>query len=79
MISGDAREAIRLLFRAARFADDAGETIVTEDHVRKARDFLETKAIESGIQTLPNQRMLALTVVESGPNPEVDSVAFVSS
>ncbi|WP_083912463.1 Cdc6/Cdc18 family protein [Natronolimnohabitans innermongolicus] len=61
--TGDARAAIRLLFRAARFADDAGETIVTEDHVRKARDFLETKAIESGIQTLPNQRMLALMAV----------------
>lgn len=31
--------------------------------MREARDFLETKAIESGIQTLPNQRMLALMAV----------------
>ena len=61
--TGDAREAIRLLFRATRFADDRGETAVTEAHVREARDFLETKAIESGIQTLPNQRMLALMAV----------------
>lgn len=61
--TGDAREAIRLLFRAARFADDRGETLITEDHVREARDFLEQKAIESGIQTLPSQKMLALMSV----------------
>jgi len=61
--TGDAREAIRLLFRATRFADDRGETTVTEAHVREARDFLETKAFESGIRTLPNQRMLALMAV----------------
>jgi len=58
--TGDAREAIRLFFRAARFADDDGETTVTEAHVRAARDFLEQKAVESGIQTLPQQKMLAL-------------------
>jgi cell division control protein 6 len=58
--TGDAREAIRLFFRAARFADDNGETTVTEAHVRAARDFLEQKAVESGIQTLPQQKMLAL-------------------
>ena len=61
--TGDAREAIRLLFRATRSADDRGETTVTKEHVRKAQEFLETKAIESGIQTLPNQRMLALMSV----------------
>ena len=58
--TGDAREAIRLFFRATRFADDGGETVITEDHVREARDFLEQKAIVSGIQTLPQQKMLAL-------------------
>ena len=58
--TGDAREAIRLFFRAARFADDDGEQVITEQHVRDARDFLEEKAIESGIQTLPQQKMLAL-------------------
>lgn len=63
--TGDAREAIRLLFRAARFADDAGETVVTGDHVQKARNWLEQKAIESGIQTLPTQKMLALMCVAS--------------
>lgn len=58
--TGDAREAIRLFFRAARFADDDGESAITEDHVHEAREFLEQKAIESGIQTLPQQKMLAL-------------------
>jgi len=58
--TGDAREAIRLFFRAARFADDAGELEITEQHVRDARDFLEEKAIESGIRTLPAQKLLAL-------------------
>lgn len=61
--TGDAREALRLFFRAARFADDDGETVVTEDHVRHARDWLEEKAIESGIKTLPTQKQLALISV----------------
>lgn len=61
--TGDAREAIRLLFRAARFADDARETIISENHVRRARDWLEEKAIESGIKTLPTQKQLALISV----------------
>lgn len=61
--TGDAREAIRLLFRAARFADDRGETTVTEEHVREAREFLEQKAVESGITTLPAQKQLTLMTV----------------
>jgi len=61
--TGDAREAIRLLFRAARFVDDRGETTVTEDHVREAREFLQEKAIESGIKTLPAQKQLTLMTV----------------
>jgi cell division control protein 6 len=52
-----------LLFRAARFADDAGETVVEERHVHQARDFLEQKAVESGIQALPTQKLLALMSV----------------
>ena len=61
--TGDAREAIRLLFRAARFADDGGEQIITEDHIRQAQDWLEKKAIENGIKTLPTQKKLALLAV----------------
>jgi len=38
--SGDAREAIKLLFRACRFADDEGEFEVTEQHVRDAHEYL---------------------------------------
>ncbi|GAB7095268.1 ORC1-type DNA replication protein [Halolamina litorea] len=61
--SGDAREAIKLLFRACRFADDAGESSVTEQHVRGAHQYLEQAAVERGIQSLPLQRALALLTV----------------
>lgn len=61
--SGDAREAIKLLFRACRFADDAGESIVTEEHVRDAHEYLQRAAVERGIRSLPLQRALALLTV----------------
>jgi len=61
--SGDAREAIKLLFRACRFADDDGESTVTEEHVREAHEYLERAAVERGIQSLPLQRGLALLTV----------------
>lgn len=61
--SGDAREAITLLFRACRFADDARESTVTEEHVREAHEYLERAAVERGIQSLPLQRALALLTV----------------
>lgn len=63
--TGDAREALKLFFRAARFADDRGDSTITENDVREAREHLEQKAIASGIQTLPKQKKVALmTVVE---------------
>jgi cell division control protein 6 len=61
--SGDAREAIKLLFRACRTADDRGESGVTEQHVRDAHEYLEQAAVEKGIQSLPLQRALALLTV----------------
>lgn len=61
--SGDAREAIKLLFRACRFADDGGESEVTEQHVRDAHEYLERAAVERGIKSLPLQRALALLTV----------------
>jgi len=61
--SGDAREAIKLLFRACRFADDDGESPITEHHVRNAHEYLEQAAVERGIQSLPLQRALALLTV----------------
>jgi len=61
--SGDAREAIKLLFRACRFADDEGEFEVTEQHVRDAHEYLEQAAVERGIKSLPLQRALALLTV----------------
>lgn len=58
--TGDAREAIQLFFRAARTVDDNGETVITESHIREAEEFLDQKAIESGIKTLPQQKLLTL-------------------
>lgn len=34
--TGDARRALKLIYRATRFADERGESTVTEDHVREA-------------------------------------------
>ncbi|SHH66106.1 Cdc6/Cdc18 family protein [Halobaculum gomorrense] len=61
--SGDAREAIKLMFRACRFADDAGEAAVTAEHVQEAHEYLERAAVERGIRSLPMQRALALLTV----------------
>lgn len=61
--SGDAREAIKLMFRACRFADDAGESVVSSDHVKGAHQYLEQAAVERGIRSLPLQRALALLTV----------------
>ncbi|WP_082838045.1 AAA family ATPase [Haladaptatus sp. R4] len=64
--SGDAREAIKLMFRACRFADDNGEPVVREEHVRQAHEYLERAAVERGIKSLPTQRATALlTVVQA--------------
>ena len=61
--SGDAREAIKLMFRACRFADDAGESVVREEHVRGAHEYLERAVVERGIRSLPPQRGIALLTV----------------
>jgi cell division control protein 6 len=61
--SGDAREGIKLLFRACRFADEDGVATVTKDHVDRAHEYLEQAAVERGIQSLPTQRGLALLTV----------------
>lgn len=61
--SGDAREAIKLMFRACRFADDAGESVVREEHVRGAHKYLERAIVERGIRSLPPQRGVALLAV----------------
>lgn len=61
--TGDAREAIRLFFRAVRMADDRGNSTVTEQDVYDAREHIEEKAIASGIQTLPTQKKISLMAV----------------
>ncbi len=58
--TGDARRALKLINRAARFADDRGNDQITEDHVREAHEYLEEKAIVTGLQTLPIQKLVSL-------------------
>jgi len=54
-------EAIKLLFRACRFADDEGEFEVTEQHVRDAHEYAAGRLPSSAeSKSLPLQRALAL-------------------
>ncbi|RNJ22067.1 Cdc6/Cdc18 family protein [Halosegnis longus] len=61
--TGDARRALKLIYRATRFADERGETTVTEAHVREAQEYLEMKAVATGVQTLPVQKIISLMTV----------------
>ena len=62
---GSARQAIRYLYKAGELASNAGDEIVTEEHVREAEAVIERKSIERGIRDLTTQDHLALTAVVS--------------
>ena len=72
--TGDARQAIRLLSHACDLADEQTDSVVTEEHVRSARDQLERDALADGIRGETTQRKLALlTVLQAhleGETPE---------
>jgi cell division control protein 6 len=61
--TGDARLALQILYRAARFVDDRADEVITAADIREAQAYLEEKAVVSGIQTLPVQKRLALLAV----------------
>ncbi|MCU4744616.1 Cdc6/Cdc18 family protein [Natronoglomus mannanivorans] len=61
--TGDARQAIKLLFNACRRVDDRGEDTVTPDEIDAAQDRLERRAVERGISSLPQQPQYALLAV----------------
>lgn len=58
--TGDARQAIQLLSYACDLATDEGSDVVTEQHVRAAKDEIEEEAIAQSISSETTQRKLAL-------------------
>jgi len=57
---GDARRALDLLRISGELAERARSTVVTEVHVRQARDKIEQDRVEEVIKTLPTQSKLVL-------------------
>jgi archaeal cell division control protein 6 len=57
---GDARKALDLLRVSAELAERLRVTVVTEEHVRKAREKIETDRITEVVRTLPTQSKLVL-------------------
>lgn len=61
--TGDARQAIKLLFNACRRVDDRGEDTVTPGEIDAAQAQMERRAVERGISSLPSQPQYALLAV----------------
>ncbi|MDM7933776.1 MAG: ORC1-type DNA replication protein, partial [Methanothrix sp.] len=57
---GDARRALDLLRISGELAERARSSVVTEDHVRSAREKIEQDRVEEVIKTLPTQSKLVL-------------------
>lgn len=57
---GDARKALDLLRVSAELAERLRDTIVREEHVRKAREKIEIDRITEVVRTLPTQSKLVL-------------------
>jgi len=65
--SGDARQALDLLLESGDIAREMNSDQVTEDHVRKARERLQTDQVIKGISNFPQHGQLvlwALTILE---------------
>jgi len=57
---GDARKALDLLRISGELAERARSAVVSEDHVRSAREKIEQDRVEEVIKTLPTQSKLVL-------------------
>jgi len=57
---GDARRALDLLRISGELAERSRSVLVTEDHVRSAREKIEQDRVEEVIKTLPTQSKLVL-------------------
>lgn len=60
---GSARQALRYLYKAGELASNTGNEMVTEQHVRTARERIDRKNIEKGIREMTLQDQLSLTAV----------------
>lgn len=58
--SGDARKALDLLRISAEVAERNGDTMITEAHVKSARDKMEMDAVKEIIYNLTNQSKIVL-------------------
>ncbi|MDN5358558.1 MAG: archaeal cell division control protein 6 [Candidatus Diapherotrites archaeon] len=61
--SGDARYALQLLLRAGDVADEESASVVTEEHVEKAKERVEEDIILEMIEALPEQEQILLLAV----------------
>jgi len=61
--SGDARTAVMLMQRAGEIADMEQQSILTDQHVEKAKASVEEEIILSMISTLPQQQQLVLYAI----------------
>jgi cell division control protein 6 len=57
---GDARRALDLLRISGELAERSRSVVVTEDHVRSAREKIEQDRVEEVVKTLPTQSKLVL-------------------
>ncbi len=57
---GDARRALDLLRIAGEIAERSRSNMITEEHVRAARDKIEQDRVEAVVKTLPTQSKLVL-------------------
>lgn len=68
---GDARQTIKMLGKAAEIAEENNDTIITIEHVKKARHEIEHDSMVDFIKILPLQlKCLAFAVVRETKNRE---------
>jgi cell division control protein 6 len=61
--SGDARYALQLLLRAGDIADEEGASVVTEEHVEKAKARVEEDIILDMVANLPKNEKIVLLAI----------------
>lgn len=58
--TGDARQALKIIFRATRHADEAGNETVSVSHVNGAHAFIKEQMVVEGLETLPQHKVLTV-------------------
>lgn len=63
--NGDARYALKLLFKAGEIADQSGKNKISDTEVETARKKIEVDIVEETIATLPENHLILLYAVSS--------------